>query len=103
MEDHFIENNDENIQSIQEVTKRLSLAINVAQTVMPKNLADFIPNALLNITISRMIGIEGRQNTAILLSKLSELLLHGVDPEAQGPVQLSAQEVSGDCAPNKNK
>ena len=73
MENNRTETNNENVESIQEVMKRLSLAINVAQTIMPEKLGDYVPNALLNVTIARMIAIEGRDNTAMLLSKLSEL------------------------------
>ena len=53
---------------------------------MPEKLTDYVPNALLNVTIARMIGVEGRDNTAILLSELSELLMHGLDPDREGPI-----------------
>lgn len=69
--------------------KRLTLAVKVAETVMPESSLDYVPNALLNITISRMIAAEGKANTAILLSKLSEMIMEGVDPENQGPVRIS--------------
>ena len=35
-----------------------------------------------------MIDIEGRKNTATLLSTLSDLLMNGVDPARHGPVNL---------------
>ena len=38
---------------------------------------------------SRMIAAEGKANTAILLSKLSEMIIEGVDPEDRGPVRIS--------------
>lgn len=91
MENNRTETNNENVESIQEVMKRLSLAINVAQTIMPEKLGDYVPNALLNVTIARMISVEGRDNTAMLLSKLSELLVHGLNPENEGPIQLSGK------------
>ena len=91
MENNRTETNNENVESIQEVMKRLSLAINVAQTIMPEKLGDYVPNALLNVTIARMISVEGRDNTAMLLSKLSELLVHGLNPEKEGPIQLSGK------------
>ena len=78
-----------NIDALQDVMKRLTLAVKVAETVMPKSLLDYVPNALLNITISRMIAAEGKANTAILLSKLSEMIIEGVDPEDRGPVRIS--------------
>ena len=77
------------IDDLQDVMKRLTLAVKVAETVMPKSSLDHIPNALLNITISRMIAAEGKANTAILLSKLSEMIMEGVDPENRGPVRIS--------------
>ncbi|MEE2995854.1 MAG: hypothetical protein VX700_01800 [Pseudomonadota bacterium] len=77
------------IDDLQDVMKRLTLAVNVAETVMPKSSSDYIPNALLNITISRMIATEGKANTAILLSTLSEMIREGVDPENRGPVKIS--------------
>lgn len=88
MEDGAQEADPTNIDGLQDVMKRLSLAVNVAETVMPKELAGYVPNALLNVTISRMIGIEGRENTATLLSTLSKLLMDGIDPATQGPVRL---------------
>lgn len=69
--------------------KRLTLAVKVAETVMSESSLDYVPNALLNITISRMIATEGKANTAILLSKLSEMIMEGVDPENRGPVRIS--------------
>ncbi len=78
-----------NIDALQDVMKRLTLAVKVAETVMPKSSLDYVPNALLNITISRMIAAEGKANTAILLSKLSEMIMEGVDPENRGPVRIS--------------
>jgi len=69
--------------------KRLTLAVKVAETVMPKSSLDYVPNALLNITISRMIATEGRANTAFLLSTLSEMISEGVDPDNRGPVRIS--------------
>ena len=78
-----------NIDALQDVMKRLTLAVKVAETVMPKSSLDYVPNALLNITISRMIAAEGKANTAILLSKLSEMIIEGVDPENRGPVRIS--------------
>ena len=78
-----------NIDALQDVMKRLTMAVKVAETVMPKSSLDYVPNALLNITISRMIAAEGKANTAILLSKLSEMIMEGVDPENRGPVRIS--------------
>ena len=78
-----------NIDALQDVMKRLTLAVKVAETVMPESSLDYVPNALLNITISRMIAAEGKANTAILLSKLSEMIIEGVDPEDRGPVRIS--------------
>ena len=78
-----------NIDALQDVMKRLTLAVKVAETVMPESSLDYVPNALLNITISRMIAAEGKANTAILLSKLSEMIIEGVDPENRGPVRIS--------------
>ena len=78
-----------NIDALQDVMKRLTLAVKVAETVMPESSLDYVPNALLNITISRMIAAEGKANTAILLSKLSEMIMEGVDPENRGPVRIS--------------
>ena len=78
-----------NIDALQDVMKRLTLAVKVAETVMPESSLDYVPNALLNITISRMIAAEGKSNTAILLSKLSVMIMEGVDPENRGPVRLS--------------
>ena len=78
-----------NIDALQDVMKRLTLAVKVAETVMPNSSLDYVPNALLNITISRMIAAEGKANTAILLSKLSEMIMEGVDPENRGPVRIS--------------
>ena len=78
-----------NIDALQDVMKRLTLAVKVAETVMPESSLDYVPNALLNITISRMITAEGKSNTAILLSKLSEMIMEGVDPENRGPVRIS--------------
>ena len=78
-----------NIDALQDVMKRLTLAVKVAETVMPDSSLDYVPNALLNITISRMISAEGKANTAILLSKLSEMIIEGVDPENRGPVRIS--------------
>ena len=78
-----------NIDALQDVMKRVTLAVKVAETVMPKSSLDYVPNALLNITISRMIAAEGKANTAILLSKLSEMIIEGVDPEDRGPVRIS--------------
>ena len=78
-----------NIDALQDVMKRLTLAVKVAETVMPDSSLDYVPNALLNITISRMIAAEGKSNTAILLSKLSVMIMEGVDPENRGPVRLS--------------
>ena len=78
-----------NIDALQDVMKRLTLAVKVAETVMPESSLDYVPNALLNITISRMIATEGKANTAILLSKLSEMIMEGVDPENRGPVRIS--------------
>ena len=69
--------------------KRLTLAVKVAETVMPKSSLDYVPNALLNITISRMIATEGRANTAFLLSTLAEMISEGVDPDNRGPVRIS--------------
>ena len=77
------------IDDLQDVMKRLTLAVKVAETVMPKSSLDHIPNALLNITISRMIATEGRTNTAFLLSTLSEMISEGVDPDNRGPVRIS--------------
>ena len=74
---------------LQDVMKRLTLAVKVAETVMPKSSLNYIPNALLNITISRMIATEGRTNTAFLLSTLSEMISEGVDPDNRGPVRIS--------------
>ena len=88
MEDKTHVPNEADIAGLQEVMKRLSLAVNVAETVMPRELAGYPPNALLNVTISRMIDIEGRKNTATLLSTLSDLLMNGVDPARHGPVNL---------------
>ena len=78
-----------NIDALQDVMKRVTLAVKVAETVMPKSSLDYVPNALLNITISRMMAAEGKANTAILLSKLSEMIIEGVDPEDRGPVRIS--------------
>ena len=78
-----------NIDALQDVMKRLTLAVKVAETVMSESSLDYVPNALLNITISRMIATEGKANTAILLSKLSEMIMEGVDPENRGPVRIS--------------
>ena len=78
-----------NIDALQDVMKRVTLAVKVAETVMPKSSLDYVPNALLNITISRMMAAEGKANTAILLSKLSEMIMEGVDPENRGPVRIS--------------
>ena len=78
-----------NIDALQDVMKRVTLAVKVAETVMPKSSLDYVPNALLNITISRMIAAEGKANTAILLSKLSEMIIEGVNPEDRGPVRIS--------------
>ena len=77
------------IDDLQDVMKRLTLAVKVAETVMPNSSLDYIPNALLNITISRMIATEGRANTAFLLSTLSEMISEGVDPDNRGPVRIS--------------
>ena len=77
------------IDDLQDVMKRLTLAVKVAETVMPNSSLDYIPNALLNITISRMIATEGKANTAILLSTLSEMIREGVDPNNRGPVRIS--------------
>jgi len=77
------------VNDLQDVMKRLTLAVKVAETVMPNSSLDYIPNALLNITISRMIAIEGKANTAILLSTLSEMIREGVDPDNRGPVRIS--------------
>ncbi len=77
------------IDDLQDVMKRLTLAVKVAETVMPKSSLDYVPNALLNITISRMIATEGRANTAFLLSTLSEMISEGVDPDNRGPVRIS--------------
>ncbi len=77
------------IDALQDVMKRVTLAVKVAETVMPKSSLDYVPNALLNITISRMMAAEGKANTAILLSKLSEMIMEGVDPENRGPVRIS--------------
>ena len=63
--------------------KRLTLAVKVAETVMPKSSLDYVPNALLNITISRMIAAEGKANTAILLSKLSEMIIEEWIPKIE--------------------
>ena len=89
MNDPSDETERSSINDLQDVMKRLSLAINVAETVMAKNAVDYIPNALLNITISRIIAVEGRVNTANLLSTLSQMINDGVDPEEGGPVRLS--------------
>jgi hypothetical protein len=91
MENNRTETNNENVERIQEVMKRLSLAINVARTIMPERLEDYVPNALLNVTIDQMIRAEGRDNTAILLSNLSDLLSQGLNPENGGPIQLSGK------------
>jgi hypothetical protein len=88
MKDKARAQNEANIAGLQEVMKRLSLAINVAGTVMPRDMTGYIPNALLNVTISRMIDVEGRINTAILLSTLSDLLKQGANPEKLGPINL---------------
>jgi hypothetical protein len=77
------------IDDLQDVMKRLTLAVKVAETVMPNSSLDYVPNALLNITISRMIATEGRANTAFLLSTLSEMISEGVDPDNRGPVRIS--------------
>ena len=77
------------IDDLQDVMKRLTLAVKVAETVMPKSSLDYVPNALLNITISRMIATEGRANTAFLLSTLAEMISEGVDPDNRGPVRIS--------------
>ena len=88
MDDKRDEQDNATIAGLQDVMKRLSTAVSVAETVMPNEMAGYVPNALLNITISRMISIEGKVNTAMLLSTLSDLLMQGVDPEKQGPVRL---------------
>lgn len=80
------------IAGLQDVMKRLSLAIDVAGTIMAEELTGYMPNALLNVTISRMIEVEGRTNTALLLSTLSDLMMKGVDPEKQGPVRLPGKQ-----------
>ena len=89
----MINRNDEaeksNINDLQDVMKRLTLAIKVAEEVMPTSTVHYVPNALLNITISRMIAVEGKANTANLLSALSQMISDGVDPDKQGPVAVS--------------
>ncbi|PPR10675.1 MAG: hypothetical protein CFH41_01664 [Alphaproteobacteria bacterium MarineAlpha11_Bin1] len=89
MNDPSDEQERSTINDLQDVMKRLSLAINVAETVMAKSAVDYIPNALLNITISRIIAAEGKANTANLLSTLAQMISDGVDPEKGGPVRLS--------------
>ena len=89
MSDQCDNSEKSNIDAIQDIMKRLTLAVKVTETVMPVSSLDYVPIALLNITISRMIAAEGKANTAILLSKLSKMIMEGVDPENRGPVRIS--------------
>ncbi len=89
MNDQCDNSEKSNIDAIQDIMKRLTLAVKVTETVMPVSSLDYVPIALLNITISRMIAAEGKANTAILLSKLSKMIMEGVDPENRGPVRIS--------------
>lgn len=89
MNDQCDNSEKSNIDAIQDIMKRLTLAVKVTETLMPVSSLDYVPIALLNITISRMIAAEGKANTAILLSKLSKMIMEGVDPENRGPVRIS--------------
>lgn len=79
------------VAGVQAVMKRLDLAVNVAESVLPQHLSPYVANALLNVTVRRMISVEGHANTAELLAGLSDLILNGANPDQDGPIKLRSQ------------
>ena len=76
------------LNHLSRVTHRIDQGIEVSDSMLHHYEHRYVPNALLNITINRMIKLEGRDTVSEILSTLSKLISDGVDPNTVGPINL---------------
>ena len=77
------------IKGLKQVTERLNAGIAVTESLLSHHETRFVTNALLNITVSRMVQNEGRDLTTEILNSLVCYMRNGISPDTSGPVPLT--------------
>jgi hypothetical protein len=57
---------------------------------LPPDIADRFDNALMNITVHRLIEEEGSMKTATMLFRLAEIIAEGKERNSENPVEITA-------------
>tara|TARA_B100000686_G_C16524163_1_gene828832 strand:+ start:550 stop:840 length:291 start_codon:yes stop_codon:yes gene_type:complete len=79
------------IKGLKQVTERLTAGIAVTESLLSHHETKFVANALLNITVSRMVQSEGRDLTTEILNRLVYYMRNGISPaDTSGPVPLTS-------------
>lgn len=78
----------EEISTIEETTEFFNGTVEFIEQDLPVNLRRYVPNALLNVAVARLLSKEGRDRTASILDSLSYAVATGSDPRRTGPFQL---------------
>ena len=79
----------EGMAAVQRTTELLDTTVEFVEQDLAYDLRRRVPNALLNIALSRLIDQEGRDGALRVLTALTAAVAAGDDPATDGPVRLA--------------
>jgi hypothetical protein len=74
--------------TIQEATDFVKTTTDFVEQDLPVDLRRYMPNALLNVAVVRLLSKEGRDRAANILDSLSYAVASGANPAKTGPLRL---------------
>ena len=89
----------EEISTIQETTDFINGTIEFIEQDLSVDVRRYVPNALMNVAVARLLSREGRERTATILDSLSYAILSGADPGSTGPTRLAGGAYERGLAP----
>ncbi|MBK18672.1 MAG: hypothetical protein CMM52_07530 [Rhodospirillaceae bacterium] len=86
---------------IQEATDFVENTVEFVEQDLSLDLRRYMPNALLNVAVIRLLTKEGRDRTVNILDSLSYAVATGADADIDGPLQIARKQGSVIKFPNR--
>jgi hypothetical protein len=80
------------IDDIQAVMRFLKVRIDAGCAAVPTRLRPWIPNALLNLAVERILTVESRETAADILMRLAHLIAAGQRPSETEAIRLNGHD-----------
>jgi hypothetical protein len=80
------------IDDIQAVMRFLKVRLDAGCAAVPTRLRPWIPNALLNLAVERILMVESPEAAASILMRLADLITSGVRPAESNAFRLNGHD-----------